>query len=73
VDHAAAALASRHPEQLYQALTRWVEQGEAPGTVTANARASADAPAKSRPLCVFPQQPRYEGGDANQATSYRCS
>lgn len=60
-------------EQLYRALTRWVEQGEAPGTVTATAPATANAPAKSRPLCVYPRQPRYEGGDANQASSYRCS
>ncbi len=56
-------------EQLYAALTAWVENGEAPGTLIA----TADEPAKSRPLCVYPLKATYTQGDPNQAGSYTCS
>lgn len=60
-------------QQLYEALTRWVEQGVAPDTLSARAAADGNGPAKSRPLCVYPLAPRYNGGDANQETSYTCA
>ena len=56
-------------EQLYEALTRWVEAGSAPGPLQADTRV---APVKSRPLCVYPQKAIHTAGDPNLAASYRC-
>ncbi|MCR5863773.1 tannase/feruloyl esterase family alpha/beta hydrolase [Aquincola sp. J276] len=66
-------------------LVAWVEQGQAPGAVTASARGAgnaggvnADLPAgwsaqRSRPLCPYPQVARYAGsGDLESAASFRC-
>lgn len=60
-------------DQLYKALTDWVENGSAPGTITANAAATANSTAKSRPLCLYPLKAAYTNGDPNQAASYTCS
>jgi feruloyl esterase len=57
------------------ALTRWVEQGEAPEGLNLLEQ-TVSLPAKvlrSRPLCQWPQLPRYQGGDANSAASFKCS
>jgi feruloyl esterase len=59
-------------EQLYAALTDWVEKGTAPGTLTAQTGATASAPARSSPLCLYPQKAAYASGDPNQAASYTC-
>lgn len=61
------------PAQIYSALTAWVENGATPGTLTANAPVTATSPAKSRPLCVYPLNSTFTGGDPNQAASYSCS
>lgn len=66
-------------------LVAWVEQGQAPGAVTASARGAgnaggvnADLPAgwsatRSRPLCPYPQVARYNGsGDLESAASFSC-
>ena len=66
-------------------LVAWVEQGQAPGAVTATARGAgnaggvnADVPAtwsaqRSRPLCPYPQVARYLGsGDVESAASFAC-
>jgi feruloyl esterase len=53
--------------QLYALLTRWVEKGDTPGTVTAG-----DA-TKSRPICVYPLKASWTTGDPNLATAYSCS
>lgn len=53
---------------LLTALEQWVEQGKAPGELrAANTRAGFE-----RPLCEWPKTPRYVGGDAKQASSFRC-
>lgn len=54
-------------DQLYKALTEWVENGIAPGTLPANVTG------KSRPLCLYPLKATYTSGDPNQAASYTCS
>lgn len=54
---------------LYDVLTDWVEKGIAPGRVDIK---TSDG-TKSRPLCVYPQQATYGGGDPNQTASYTCS
>lgn len=60
-------------EQLYNALTDWVEKGTAPGTLTITAAATATSSAKSRPICVYPMKATYTSGNPNQASSYTCS
>jgi len=66
-------------------LVAWVEQGQAPQAIVAQARGTgnpggvnADVPAswspsRTRPLCPFPQVARYNGsGDAEQAANWSC-
>ncbi len=66
-------------------LVRWVEEGVAPGAVTASARGAGNAagvngdlpadwaPDRTRPLCPYPQVARYNGsGDVNLASSFSC-
>ena len=66
-------------------LVAWVEQGQAPDTVTATARGAgnvggvnADLPGgwsagRTRPLCVYPKVARYKGsGDVESAASFEC-
>ena len=66
-------------------LVNWVEKGQAPDSVVANARGTgnvaavnADVPSswsasRSRPLCVYPKVATYNGtGDIESATSFSC-
>lgn len=66
-------------------LVNWVEKGQAPDSVVANARGAgnavavnADLPAawsanRSRPLCAYPKVARYKGtGDIESAASFSC-
>ena len=56
------------------ALGDWVERGRAPSGLTLTEQ-SAKPPfgaIRTRPLCRWPQLPRYQGGDVNLATSFRC-
>ena len=53
------------------ALVQWVEQGQAPERVLA--QGSGTLPASvSRPLCPWPQEARYSGGDVHAAASFAC-
>lgn len=67
------------------ALVNWVEQGQAPASITATARGTgnaggvnADLPAgwaanRTRPLCPYPLVARYNGtGDIESAASFTC-
>jgi pimeloyl-ACP methyl ester carboxylesterase len=62
-----------------QALVDWVEQGEQPDRITAwvnpgNAEVPADwSSDRSRPLCVYPAIARYQQGDPESATSFKCT
>jgi feruloyl esterase len=49
-------------------LQRWVEEDIAPGKSEVVTGAAG-----SLPLCSYPEYPRYLGGDAAQAVSYRCT
>ncbi|MBN1237626.1 MAG: tannase/feruloyl esterase family alpha/beta hydrolase [Gammaproteobacteria bacterium] len=64
---------------LFSALVGWVEHGRPPAEVTATARAdNPERPSdwranRSRPLCAWPQVPRYSGsGDVESAASFTC-
>jgi len=53
------------------ALEKWVEEAEAPeGEIVVD---TVGVPGRSRPLCDYPQWPRYAGtGDINDASSFKC-
>jgi feruloyl esterase len=57
------------------ALTRWVEKGEAPQGLTLLDQTVAlpSQVLRSRPLCQWPNVPRYQGGDPHAAASFKCS
>ena len=52
------------------AMENWVEKGTAPAAMLAT---KANSPI-SRPLCPYPQLPKYKGtGDTNDAANFACS
>ncbi len=53
---------------LLTALDQWVTQGTAPATLTAEKLDAAGATTFARPLCQYPQYPRYTG-PANDAAA----
>ena len=60
------------------ALEAWVEQGQPPQAIVAahypnNAPAPGVAPDRTMPLCPFPTQASYGGGDVKAATSWSCA
>jgi hypothetical protein len=59
------------------AITDWVENGKAPDRLLASKMTGEGASAhvtRSRPLCPYPQQPRWDGrGDRTRAESYTCA
>jgi hypothetical protein len=57
------------------ALVAWVENGQAPrGLQLLEQDAKPPfAVKRSRPLCEWPQVPRYRGGDVNAAGSFACA
>jgi len=68
---------------MLSALVDWVEQGRAPDAVVASARGPGTAepnpelpaswsPARTRPLCPYPQVAVYQGGDPERAGSFAC-
>jgi Tannase and feruloyl esterase len=60
---------------IYLSLERWVEAGAVPGPIKATTIASdGKEGAMSRPICPYPQLPKYNGsGDTNAARSFTCS
>jgi pimeloyl-ACP methyl ester carboxylesterase len=55
-----------------KALEDWVEKGHAPGTLLAVDENPATR-GRTRPMCVFPAWPKYDGaGSVEAASSYRC-
>ena len=60
--------------QLYDALTHWVENGEAPTRIDISSAVTTTFPvAKSRPICLYPMKSKFIGGDINLASSYICA
>ena len=54
--------------EVFDALVQWVENGTAPSTFTAT---SPDQMV-TRPVCIYPAELTYLGGDTNLASSYSC-
>lgn len=55
-------------ENLYRALTDWVEKGIEPSDQVAY---TADRK-RSLPICIYPKKISYQSGDISQSTSYKC-
>ncbi len=51
---------------VFTALEQWVEKGKAPETLTAHGEAIV------RPLCVYPAEAKYMGGDTKDPKSFSC-
>ena len=61
------------PAGQFDAVVKWVEQGQAPDTLTAVRRDQAGAVIRSRPLCQYPLVARYKGrGSTDEAGSFEC-
>ena len=53
-------------------IDSWVTQGNTPGTLTASD--GNKGATRSRPLCVYPAWPKYNGsGDINSVSSFSCA
>ena len=62
------------PSGHFDALVRWVEEGDAPDTLDAIRLDAAGNVVRSRPLCQYPQVARYKGhGSTDDARNFRCS
>jgi hypothetical protein len=77
VDHCAGGPGADATD-LLSALDAWVTQGTAPATLTATKVSSNGATQFTRPLCVYPQYPRYTGpandaAAAALASNYTCT
>lgn len=57
---------------LLSALEAWVEEGRAPGSIIAS-KLDKGQLLKTRTICPYPQQARYNGGDPNSASSFSCT
>jgi feruloyl esterase len=55
------------------AITRWVEEGKAPGRIIASHSGPDGTVDRSRPLCPYPQVARYLGkGSIDEARNFSC-
>jgi feruloyl esterase len=60
---------TREQDQMFTALTDWVEKASAPGNIVITSRDNS----VSYPICVYPQKAVWNGsGSSKQAASYRC-
>jgi pimeloyl-ACP methyl ester carboxylesterase len=66
----AAVQPTRIPSSIdrFALLREWVENGKAPGKSEL-----VTGPSGSRPMCSYPEYPRYVGGSADVADSYECA
>lgn len=57
-----------------KALDRWVEAGAAPGHfITSGGDAKTRGLAMTRPICPYPEEPRWNGGDPRAGGSFTCA
>jgi feruloyl esterase len=57
----------------FTALVNWVEKNTAPEKIVATAGAATPWPGRTRPLCAYPQQARYNGsGSIEEAVNFSC-
>ncbi len=58
--------------EYFRMLVDWMEQGTAPAEAIPASTAANVTPTRSRPLCMYPKNVSYVGGDVNAASSYTC-
>ncbi|KAM0789566.1 hypothetical protein ACM66B_000376 [Microbotryomycetes sp. NB124-2] len=61
---------------MIQSLLNWVERGVKPTTLIGTKYVNDDARQGvqfQRPLCPYPQEAKFIGGDANKASSFKCA
>jgi feruloyl esterase len=57
----------------FTALVNWVEKSAAPEKIVATAGPASPWPGRTRPLCAYPAQPRYNGfGSIEDASNFSC-
>ncbi|HEY7336217.1 MAG TPA: tannase/feruloyl esterase family alpha/beta hydrolase [Bryobacteraceae bacterium] len=57
----------------FSKLVDWVEKNAAPEKITATAGPATPWPGRTRPLCVYPAQARYNGsGSIEEAANFSC-
>jgi hypothetical protein len=65
--------AGPQPQNLFQTVVNWVENGVAPNTILAT-KSLPDGSTESRPLCPYPAEAKYIGsGSTNDAANFVCS
>ena len=57
---------------VYTALDTWATTGKAPDVMVGTDIVAATA-GRTRPICLYPSWPRFNGGDPNSASSYSCA
>ncbi|KAK3702812.1 hypothetical protein LTR37_014796 [Vermiconidia calcicola] len=58
------------PRQAFNSLVRWVENETVPDSLDAE---TTFQPTRPRILCGYPQVARYQGGNPDDASSYKCA
>jgi hypothetical protein len=53
-------------------MSNWVENRVAPKNLIASKLSATGAVTFTRPLCPFPEWPKYTGGNSNSASSFKC-
>lgn len=62
------------PAGQFDAVVRWVEQGQAPESLNAVRRDASGKVVRSRPLCQFPMIAKYKGtGSSDEAANFACA
>ena len=62
------------PDGQFDAVVRWVEQGQAPATLKAVRRGQGGVVVRTRPLCQFPEVAKYKGsGSTDDAANFVCA
>jgi len=70
--HATGSFNANFGIPLLEALENWVEKGQAPGNLEVS-DSNTGTNRRSRPLCVYPTWPKYNGtGDVNVSSSFTC-
>jgi hypothetical protein len=60
------------PQNLFQSVVNWVENGQAPNTILAS-RSLGGGVTQTRPLCPYPAFAKYNGsGSTNDAANFSC-
>ena len=55
------------------ALEQWVEEGKAPEALIATKLSSDNKVQWKRPICAYPQQTKFNGGDPTDPASFSCA